>query len=164
MQSFEVHLQEKNMADLTNKQKKDWAKLLYLKSNLNQKEIAATVDVTEKTLSSWVNNEKDNWERLKSSYVITREQELRRIYNQISELNTYIEQRDPGQRFASSKESDTLAKLAVSAKSLEADTSISEIISVFSEFIEFVREIDNDMSKKIIDYQDAFIKHKLSGK
>jgi len=152
------------MTDLTNKQKKDWAKLLYLKTDMSQKEIAATVDVTEKTLSAWVNNINDNWQLLKSSYVITREQELRRIYNQISEMNTMIESREPGHRFADSKEADTLCKYAVMAKSLEVSTSISEIISVFSEFDEFIREVDYTMAKNIIGFQDAFIKHKLSTK
>ena len=113
------------------KQKKEWAKLLYLKSDLNQKEIAEKVDVSEKTLSHWVNDEKENWELLKSSFIITREQELRRIYIQISELNNSIADREHGHRFATPKDADVLSKLAAAAKSLEAETSISETISVF---------------------------------
>lgn len=155
-------LQEKSMVDLPNKQKKEWAKLLYLKSTLNQKEIAARVGVTEKTLSTWVNDDKDNWELLKSSYVITREQELRRIYIQISEMNNAIAGREEGHRYADSKEADALAKLAVAAKSLEADTSISETISVFREFTEWLKEVDFAKAKEFISYEDGFIKHKLS--
>lgn len=155
-------LQEKNMTELPLKQKKEWAKLLFLKSTLNQKEIAAKVGVTEKTMSSWVNDSKDNWEMLRSSYIITREQELRRIYVQISEMNNAIASRPDGERFANSKEADALAKLAVAAKSLEAETSISETISVFREFIEWLKEVDYTKAKEFIGYQDGFIKHKLS--
>ncbi len=148
--------------DLPIAQKKEWAKLLYLKSDLNQKEIAEKVGVAEKTLSKWVNDEHENWELLKSSFIITREQELRRIYIQISELNTFISERPEGSRFATSKEADVLSKLASAAKSLEAETSISDTISVFREFSEFIKEVDFGKAKEFIVFQDAFIKHKLS--
>ena len=144
------------------KQKKEWAKLLYLKSDLNQKEIAEKVDVSEKTLSHWVNDEKENWELLKSSFIITREQELRRIYIQISELNNSIADREHGHRFATPKDADVLSKLAAAAKSLEAETSISETISVFREFSEWLKEVDFTKAKEMIILQDGFIKHKLS--
>jgi transposase-like protein len=144
------------------KQKKEWAKLLYLKSDLNQKEIAVKVEVSEKTLSKWVNDEHDNWEVLKSSYIITREQELRRIYIQISELNKCISMRDDGQRYANSKEADILSKLGAAAKSLEHDASISETINVFKEFTEFVKEVDFAKAKDIVLLMDGFVKHKLS--
>ena len=70
---------------LTNKEKQGWAKILYLKTDMNQKEISKKVEVTESTMSKWIIAGK--WEVLRSSYVITREQELRRIYIQINELN-----------------------------------------------------------------------------
>lgn len=144
------------------KQKKEWAKLLYLKSDLNQKEIAVKVEVSEKTLSKWVNDEHDNWEILKSSYIITREQELRRIYIQISELNRFISMRDEGCRYANSKEADVLSKLGATAKSMEHDCSISEIINVFKEFTEFIKEVDFAKAKEIVVLMDAFVKQKLS--
>jgi len=148
--------------EATISQKKEWAKLLYLKSELNQKEIAEKVNISEKTLSKWVNDENENWELLKSSFAITREQELRRIYIQISELNNSISSRDRGCRFATSKEADTISKLASAAKSLEAETSISDTISVFREFTEWLKEVDFARAKEFITYQDGFIKHKLS--
>ena len=148
--------------DLTIKEKKGWAKLLYLKSELTQKEIAEKVGVSEKTLSKWVNDEADNWEILKSSYVITREQELRRIYIQISELNKSISSREDGCRYANSKEADILSKLGAAAKSMEHDASISETITVFKEFTDFVREVDFSKAKELVVFMDAFVKMKLS--
>ena len=61
--------------------KKQWAKHLYIYDNLTQKEIAAKVGITEKTLSKWVNDPKENWEMLKSSLTITKAQELKRLHS-----------------------------------------------------------------------------------
>lgn len=144
---------------LNNLQKKEWAKLLYLSDNLLQKDIAAKVGVTEKTISAWAS--KENWESLKSSLIITKEQELRRIYMQINELNNHIFSREEGTRFANSKEADTLNKLAATARSLETDTSVAEIIEVAKNFIQFVRKEDNEKAKDITKLFDEFIKTKL---
>lgn len=145
---------------LTLKQKKDWAKLLYLKAQMNQKEISARVEVTEKTMGKWIETEK--WEMLRSSYTITKEQELRRIYQQIHELNNFIEQREEGKRFASAKEADTMTKLAASARSLETETSIAQIIDTSIEIIRYIQQEDFDKARELSDYFDSFIKHKLS--
>lgn len=144
------------MANLTLQQKKDWAKLLYLKENITQKEIATRVGVTEKTLSKWVNEGK--WDMLKSSVIITKSEELQRIYMQINELNTAIFTRQPGQRFASNKEADSLVKLTAAARSLETDASVADVIEVFKRFSNWLRSVDLETAKNLIVFQDAFIK------
>ena len=57
-------------------------------------------------MSKWVSTEK--WEILRSSFTITKEQELRRIYIQINELNNSIAEREDGKRYATSQEADIL--------------------------------------------------------
>lgn len=52
------------MTELTNKQKKDWARMLYTKENLTQAEIAERVGVSRPTVNGWIN--KENWEQLKA--------------------------------------------------------------------------------------------------
>lgn len=145
---------------LSLKQKREWANLLYIKTQMTQKEIAEKVEVTEKTLSSWVN--KENWEVLRGSFIVTKEQELRRIYLQINELNTVIFKREEGSRFANSKEADTLTKLAAAARSLETDTSLANIIDTSMEFLDWLRPQDFGQAQQFSDYLDAFIKHKLN--
>lgn len=147
------------MAELTNKQKKEWAKVLYLKENLIQKEIAQKVCVTEKTLSNWI--QADNWEQYKSSLIVTKEEELRRIYMQINELNTFIFSREEGQRFANSKEADTLTKLTASARSLETETSVADVIEVAMQVCNFIRKDDLKKAQEMSAFFDAFIKNKL---
>ena len=144
---------------LSAKEKKDWAKLLYLKTDLTQEQISEKVGVQRKTLWSW--KEKENWDIHKGSLVITKEQELRRFYMQINELNTDIESREPGKRYASSKEADTLTKLSAAAKNLETETSIAQIIDVFIAFNEFIKEVDYNQMKAIVELEDAFIKTRL---
>ena len=46
--------------DLSIKQKKEWAKMLYLKEHLTQAEVAERVGVSKQTLCKWVKTEK--WE------------------------------------------------------------------------------------------------------
>jgi DNA-binding XRE family transcriptional regulator len=153
-------LQIQYMATLTNAQKQDWAKVLYLKENLTQKEIAQKVGSTEKTISAWVN--KGNWERLRSSLIVTKEEELRRIYMQINELNTAIFARPEGARFANNKEADTLAKLAATIRALETETSIADTIEVAKNVINFIKKEDLPAAQNIAKYFDEFIKNKLA--
>ena len=144
------------MANLSNAQKKDWAKVLYLKENLTQKEIALKVCVTEKTLGIWI--KADNWEQYKSSLIVTKEQELRRIYMQINELNTFIFNREEGQRFANSKEADTLTKLTAAARSLETETSVADVIEVAMQVCNFIKKDDLLKSQEMSNYFEAYIK------
>lgn len=144
---------------MKNDQKKELAKLLFINERLTQKEICNRVDVSEKTLSKWVNA--DGWKRLRQSLIVTKEEQLRRIYEQIDELNVSISQREEGKRYANSKDADTLSKLTASAKNLESEASISDIISVSKKFLNWLRPVDLDKAKDFSNYIDSFIKDQL---
>lgn len=141
---------------MTRGQKQEYAKILFLKESLKQKEIAERVGVTEKTIGNWL--KKGDWQRLKTSLVITKEAELRRIYIQINELNTHIEDKEDGNKFANNKEADTLSKLAATAKALETDASLSEVMEVFRGFLNYMRGINLEKTQDIVMLQDAYIK------
>jgi len=145
---------------LSIKQKQDYAKLLYLKTTMTQKEIAEKISVTEKTLGSWVR--KGDWEVLRASYTVTKEQELRRIYMQINALNDKITSRPEGQRFATSMEADILSKLASTARSLETETGLSSIVDSGILFLDWLRPVDFELAQKVSEYYDGFIKDRLS--
>lgn len=144
---------------MKNDQKKELAKLLFINERLTQKEICNRVDVSEKTLSKWVNA--DDWKRLRQSLIVTKEEQLRRIYEQIDELNVSISQREEGKRYANSKDADTLSKLTASAKNLESEASVSDIISVSKKFLNWLRPVDLDKAKDFSNYIDSFIKDQL---
>lgn len=145
---------------MNNKQKQEWAKTLYIHEGLMQKEIAAKVNVTEKTVTEW--KTKFNWDKLKVSFIVTKQEELRRIYEQISELNSAIAAKVEGKRYADSKEADTLNKLAATARQLETDASLPEVIEVFKQFLSFVKKENLEKAQEIGVFCDEFIRNKLN--
>ena len=147
--------------NLSAKDKKQWAQLMFLRTDKSQKEIADIVKVAEKTLSKWKTSE--NWDRLRASIIITKDEQLRRVYQQINELTSSIESKEEGKRYADSGEADTLAKLASTARSLESNLSIADVIDVFIDFQDWLRGVDLQKAKEISDLQDAYIKHRLNG-
>lgn len=146
-------------ADLSIKQKKELAKMLYLKEHLTQKEIAERVSVNKMTICKWVKDEK--WEGLKTSLSITREEQLANLYRQIAEINKNIVERKEGERFSTTKEADTINKLATAIEKMEKETGISDIISVSKGFLDWLRKTDIDKTKELSFYFDAYIKDRL---
>lgn len=135
--------------------KKEWAQILYCKEGLSQKEIADKVGVTEKTIRNW--RDEGKWETIKVSVIMSRENELNRIYAQINELNTHIENKPQGQRFANSKEADALKKLTSAAKDLETERSLRNTIDVFIEFTKWLSKTDVKKSQEAGQLFDAYI-------
>ena len=97
------------MAELTSRQKKDFARTIYLNEELTHAEIAERVGVKRQTVSRWAGE--GNWERYKVSITMTREEQLKNLYLQLAELNNAINGRPEGERFASTAESDTIDKI-----------------------------------------------------
>lgn len=147
------------MADLTNAQKKEWAKTLYLRENLTQQEIADRVGCSRVTVSNWVRTGK--WEEQKVGITLTRQEQVGNLYRQVAEINRAIAGRTEGERFATSKEADILGKLAAAISKMEQETGIADTISVLTAFIEWMRPLDLEKAKEITRFADAYIKDKL---
>ena len=147
------------MADLTNAQKKEWAKTLYLRENLTQQEIADRVGVSRVTVSNWVRSGK--WEEQKAGLTLTRQEQVANLYRQVAEINRAISARAEGERYPNSKEADILGKLSASIRNMEQETGIADIISVLTGFIEWLRPLDLDKAKELTRLADAYIKDKL---
>jgi transcriptional regulator with XRE-family HTH domain len=147
------------MAGLTVKQKKDWAKTVYLNERLTQKEIAERVGVSAQTLGKWIAKEK--WEALKTSLSITREEQLANLYRQVAEINASIAARDEGQRFANSKEADIINKLAAAIDKMERETGLADIVSVSKDILSWARIIDPARVKELSGLFDAYIREKI---
>ena len=143
--------------------KKDYARTLFLKDNLNQAEIAARVGTSAQTISKW--KTEGNWESLKANFVITRQETLSRTYAQINQIFSELEStNEAGAKVItsiSSSKADTLSKLSAAAKSLETDLSISTYIDVFIKFGNWLRDADFTLAKKMAELQDSFIKEQL---
>mgnify|MGYP000112440319 CR=1 FL=1 len=139
------------MADLTNAQKKEWAKTLYMRENLTQQEIAERVGVSRVTVSNWVRAGK--WEEQKAGLTLTRQEQVANLYRQVAEINRAISARAEGERFPNSKEA--------AIRNMEQETGIADIISVLTGFIEWLRPFDLEKAKELTRLADAYIKDKL---
>lgn len=147
------------MAAMTIKQKKDYAKTLFLTNlTISQKEIAERSGVSQKTVSKWVNEE--NWENLRTSLLTTRENQLSNLYLQLRKLNEAIAERED-QAYATSKEADVLIKLTSAINKLEQDLSIADIVNVSKRFLEWLRHADLAKAKELSNLFDAFIKDNI---
>jgi len=149
--------------DVTLKMKRDYARMLFLKDNLMQKEIAERVGISEQTLCKW--KQDDNWENLKANFIISRQETLSRVYAQINQLFSELESvNEEGNKITKSicsSKADTLSKLAAAAKALETELSIAVYIDVFIKFGNWLRDADFALAQKLTELQDAFIKEQL---
>ncbi|MDR1454102.1 MAG: DDE transposase family protein [Tannerella sp.] len=140
-------------------QKKEWAKLLYTREHLSQKEIAEKVAVSAVTVNKWV---KDGaWDRLKQSMLLTRDTQLARLYMQLDELNTSILSREEGRRFADTKEADTISKLTNSIRTLETDASIADVVEVGKRLLGWLRTVSPEQAAGVARTLDDFIRDLL---
>lgn len=146
------------MSNLTIAQKKEWAKLLFTREHISQKEISERVGVSAVTINKWVNKEK--WEELKVSITITREEQLKNLYRQLAEMNKEIAKRD-GNKFPTPAEADTITKLANAIDKLETETGLNEILSTFKEFLNWLRKFNLDAAQHLVPLFDDFVKSKL---
>ena len=141
--------------ELNREAKKKLAKELFLTNKHQQKEIAKMVGVSENTIGRWVKDGK--WELLRANLTTTKESVLSNWYAQLAEMNKNIADRDEGQRFPSSSESDRMIKISTAIKKLETETGIAEITSVCAKACEFVRGYDVKEAQRISDHFNAFI-------
>lgn len=148
------------MAEMKAEQKKQLAHDLYLMGSYTYEEIALKVGTTRQTVSRWANNGK--WEELKAGITVTREQILKNMYRQINEINENILKREPGERHPNVKEADIMSKLSAAIKKMEIDVGITDIISVGMRFGNWMRVVDIDKAKELVNYWDAFLREQLN--
>ncbi len=129
------------------------------KNGVSQKEIAQTFEVSEKTVGAW--KKKGEWDATKAASFLGREQQISFLYDQINEINTFIRERDRGQRFATSKEADSLMKLTKAAKVLEGELGLSEVIDVGQDFLKFLKPIDYEAAQLLHVHYDKYILSKM---
>lgn len=147
------------MANIKNEQKKNLARDLYVLGTYTLEEIASKVDSTRQTISKWAKEQ--SWEELKAGMSISREELLKNLYRQVSDINESINMREPGERHANVKEADTLAKLSSAIKKLESDVGISDIVAVGIRFTNWLRNVDLDKAKEFTMIWDAFLKEQF---
>lgn len=144
------------MAELTNSQKKEYAGVLYLRENLMQQEIAEKVGVSRRTVGKWIADGK--WEELKAGITMTREQQIMNLQRQIAEVNRVIGERPVGERYATTTEAATIAKLSAAIDKLEKDAGLKDLVSAGTRFLVWLRAVDINKAKEFGELWDRFIR------
>lgn len=142
---------------LTNSQKRDWAKLLYMKEHIPLQEIAKRVGVNRITVGRWA--EKENWEMLRAAVTSTREEQIRNMYVQIAQINDAISKSET--KYATPAQADTINKLSAAIAKMEGDFGIADIISVSKRILTWMRGRDPEKAIEMASEFDEFIKTQL---
>lgn len=143
------------MTTLKGNQLKDWAQLLFVKEGCSQKEIAERTGKSAVTINRWA--KEGEWTKLKQSLLVTREAQLSRMYMQLDELNSSIMNKEEGQRFPSSKEADTISKLANAIRTMETEASIADIVEVSKRLLNWLRPVNPTLAKELASVINDFI-------
>jgi predicted transcriptional regulator len=138
-------------------QRKEWARLIFLKENITQQEIADRVGVSRATVNKWAKE----WEGLKLNLLQTRQERISSTLCQLDELDRSIASKEEGRRFPTTAEADIRRKLTADLEALEQDASVRDIYNVSRGLLDFVRNIDLEKAKELSDYFDAYIKEKM---
>ncbi len=137
-----------------NKQK--LAEAYYFDTDFDQKEIAELLDVSEQTMSRWVND--GNWKVKKASYKINPGNLLAMLYEQCFLIQ---EKAKNANRPLDAKEADAISKLAAAIERINKRISPSTIIHVLIDFNNWLRAFDLDLVKKLVDYQREYLSERI---
>lgn len=146
------------------KQKQEKAKILYLNSSLNQKQIAEQVSVTENTISKWV--EKFGWKTVKAAMSVTKDSIIKNAYAQIAAIQDKITGEE---RISTPAETDQMLKLSKLISDLNKKIDASVVIQVFTDFEKNLhqrthsdRELNIEFLKKVNRYHDLYVTNMLN--
>ena len=117
-----------------NERLKELAKALYLHENItSQKELAVRIGVRENTIGKWIADGK--WANLKKNFLLTREERMSDLLDELTELQNTIKTQNEGARFADHKTALIRRMLINDIKALEVTASKPEIIAACMDLI-----------------------------
>ncbi len=113
------------------------AKILFTREQLDQKVVAKKVGVSEKTMSKWVNE--FNWKGLRNRLLLSKEDQLNSLYEQLEALNTEI--KNHATRRPDTKQADVQIKLTSSIRNLETDLAIADLVESGMRFVRHLQKV-----------------------
>jgi len=147
---------------------RETAQVLFFQ-DYSQKEIAKALNVGEKTVGRWA--KEGNWKNRKQSLIISKEQRLQELYEELEELNAQIRSKpDKGNqgerkyRVANITEANIRRGLIKDIKDLETDYAVGEMISIGIDFTNFLKKLDFDLAGKVKEAYDGFINQQITNK
>ncbi len=122
---------------------------LYINTTYDAKKIAELVDVSENTISSWINSQ--NWEEMKGGIILTPYMIERNLLR-----NAAIKSADP------KTSGDEMVKMANAIEKFKTDkTSLVNVFEVFHRFNEYLMTFEEKEAIQFLlttqEYQDKFV-------
>jgi transposase len=138
------------------------AKILFTREGLDQKVAAKRAGVSEKTMSKWVND--FNWKALKNRLLLSKEEQLNSLYEQLEALNEEIKQ--SATRRPDTKQADVQIKLTTSIRNMETDLAIADLVQSGMRFIRHLQKVGCTVEQVMLvtDWWHSFIQAEISKK
>lgn len=140
------------MEKLTNPQKRVLAERLYVQTGMSQKEIAADLDVSEKSLSKW--KTEGEWDLLKAA---TSTGPAHLVKCLLEENQGIVDDARKERRRIDSKEADIIAKNAVTIERLSSKHNLVAVIDVFTAYNKWLVEINPSLAGQNTDFQRKYL-------
>lgn len=148
------------MKKLSNSEKKDLAKALFLQNQYTQKEIAEKVGTTPQTMTKWVGEE--NWEALRKSLTTTKAEQLAFLYDILAKMTEEgkkaLEDDDP----ATNPDYDGISKISKAIERLEKETNVGEMMQTGILFLSFLKVENLELAKQVNYWFMIFIKEQMA--
>ncbi|MBL7690501.1 MAG: hypothetical protein JNM41_02835 [Flavipsychrobacter sp.] len=141
-------------------EKKHQAKTLFFQSGLNNSQIASLLNVSRRSISTWV--KEGDWNRLKQSAKYLPSMLAENCYHIIGHLTESYLSESRLTNPVTFKEVEALHKLTITAKKLQNRCTINENMELFGYFMEMVSKRNPELAQTIHPYIDEFISARAS--
>lgn len=142
---------------MSKKTAKVLARELYLATSLTQKDIAARVNVTPKTMSSWVNRGK--WEDMRMAQNVTRDKLLKQAYMSLDTINKAIAQAGG---IPSKILNDAKSTAVREIQTLEKRDGLSSTVAVMENFLSFLYANNPILAREVAPLQLQYVELKAN--
>jgi hypothetical protein len=141
-------------------EKKHQAKTLFFQSGLNNSQIATLLNVSRRSISTWV--KEGDWNRLKQSAKYLPSMLAENCYHIIGHLTESYLSESRLTNPVTFKEVEALHKLTITAKKLQNRCTLNENMELFGYFMEMVSQRNPELARTIHPYIDEFISARAS--
>jgi len=142
---------------MTKNQKVEVARTLFLMTEKSQKEICDVVGWSEKTFCE--QKLKGKWNEMRDTRTLTKQQIISMLHTQTLRI---VDAAKDENRVLTSREVDSVAKLASSIDKLEKKATLETFIEVFEEYNRWLMITNVDFAQRNNHYQDLFIQSKIT--
>ena len=131
--------------------------MLYVEHGLEANKISEMLDVSENTISKWVNCHED-WKQQRRVRLLSPDKLIVLYYEQSEEIIKAAKDED---RAITSAEADALNKLAAAIQKLDKKIDPSISMSVFRNFNNYLMQIEPKLAKEVAEHQLMYVQKML---